>query len=306
MTAFNQVGTLWQWIAFVILVLVLLALDLGVFNRRPHAVSLRQATAWSAFWVVLSLAFGLGIYWRYGPDAGLQFLTGYLLEKSLSVDNIFLFAVIFASMGLAAEYQHRVLFWGVLGALVMRGVFILAGVQLVQRFHGVLYVFGVFLFLMGARLLRKPEKKFDPARSKVTALFRKLLPISDQYEQGGFFTRCTGRLCATPLLLVLMVIEIADVTFAVDSIPAVFAVTQDAFIIFTSNVLAILGLRSLYFLLAGAITRFRYLHLALAVILMFIGARMLTTHWVRIPTGAALLGILAVLAIAVLASLRKA
>ena len=303
MTFAQHLSSLWPWIIFAALVLGLLALDLGVFNRRPHAVGFREAAAWSAFWVALSLAFGVVIYWRYGADSALQFYTSYLLEKSLSVDNIFLFAVIFSSMGVAAEYQHRVLFWGVLGALVMRGVFILAGVQLVQRFHGILYVFGVFLLFMGVRLLLHHGKKFDPARSKATRFVRGLFPISEQYEEGRFFTRCAGRLCATPLLLVLIVVEIADVTFAVDSIPAIFAVTQDAFIIFTSNVLAILGLRSLYFLLARAITRFRYLHVGLAVILIFIGARMLTAPWVHISTGVALLGILVVLGISMLVSL---
>ena len=206
-------------------------------------------------------------------------------------------------MGVADKYQHRVLFWGVLGALVMRGAFILAGVRLVQHFHWVLYLFGVFLLVMGVRLLRKRGKKFDPTNGRVIRLARRLFPISEQYEQGRFFTRCDGRLCATPLLLVLIMIEVADVTFTLDSIPAVFAVTQNAFIIFTSNVLAILGLRSLYFLLARAMTRFHYLRIALAVMLIFIGARMLVAHWVRIPTGFALLGILLVLGSAILASL---
>ena len=296
-------NSLWPWIIFIVFVLALLALDLGVFNRRPHPVRFREAAGWSAFWVALSLAFNLGIYWRYGAESALQFFTSYLLEKSLSADNIFLFAVIFASMGVAAEYQHRVLFWGVLGALAMRGTLIVAGVQLVRHFHAVLYFFAVFLLFMGVRLLREQGKKYDPTRSRVTRLARKLFPISERYEGGKFFTRCDGRLCATPLLLVLIVIEVVDVTFALDSIPAIFSVTQDAFIIFTSNILAILGLRSLYFLLAGALSRFHYLSKALAVILIFIGARMLSAPWVHIPTGFALLGILLILGIAILASL---
>jgi tellurite resistance protein TerC len=296
-------NSLWPWIIFVFFVLGLLALDLGVFNRRPHPVGLREAAGWSAYWVGLSLAFNLGIYWRYGAEAALQFFTSYLLEKSLSADNLFLFAVIFASMGVAAEYQHRVLFWGVLGALVMRGAFILAGVQLVRHFHGVLYLFAVFLLLMGVRLVRERGKKFDPVSSRVIRLARRLFPISDRYEGGRFFTRCDGRLAATPLLLVLIMIELADITFAVDSIPAIFAVTQDAFIIFTSNVLAILGLRSLYFLLAQALSHFRYLRTGLAAILIFIGARMLLASYVHIPTGHALLGIVVILGIAILASL---
>jgi tellurite resistance protein TerC len=296
-------SALWPWIIFIVFVLALLALDLGVFKRRPHAVRFREAAGWSAFWVALSLAFNLGIYWRYGAEAALQFFTSYLLEKSLSADNIFLFAVIFASMGVAAEYQHRVLFWGVLGALAMRGAFIVAGVQLVRHFHPILYFFAVFLLFMGVRLLREQGKKFDPTRSRGTRLARKLFPISERYEGGKFFTRCDGRLCATPLLLVLIMIEVVDVTFALDSIPAIFSVTQDAFIIFTSNILAILGLRSLYFLLARALSRFHYLRTALAVILIFIGARMLAAPWVHIPTGFALLGILLILGIAILASL---
>ncbi|MGO8792056.1 MAG: TerC family protein [Terriglobia bacterium] len=296
-------NSLWPWIIFIGLVLALLALDLGVFNRRPHAVRFREAAGWSAFWVALSLAFDLGIYWRYGTEPALQFFTGYLLEKSLSADNIFLFALIFASMGVAAEFQHRVLFLGVLGALILRGVFIVAGVQLVQHFHAVLYLFGVFLLVMGVRLLLSHGRKYDPTGSRVIRLARRMFPISARFEGGRFFTRIDGRLCATPLFLVLIMIEIVDVTFALDSIPAVFAVTQDAFIIFTSNVLAILGLRSMYFLLARALTRFRYLRTALAVILIFIGVRMLAVRWVHVPTWFALLGILSILGIGILASL---
>ena len=302
-------NSLWPWTIFIISVLAFLALDLRVFNRRPHAVHFREAAGWSAFWVALSLAFNLGIYWRYGAESAVQFFTSYLLEKSLSADNIFLFALIFTSMGVAAEYQHRVLFWGVLGALVMRGGFIVAGVELVRHFHVILYGFAVFLIIMGVRLLRGQGKKYDPARSRVIRLARKLFPISDHYEEGRFFTRCDGRLCATPLLLVLIMIEVVDVTFAMDSIPAIFAVTQNAFIIFTSNVLAILGLRSLYFVLTRAISRFRYLHIALAVILAFIGVKMLLAAWVHIPTIFALLAIVSILRIAILASLlaeRKA
>lgn len=295
-------NSLWPWIIFIGLVVVLLAVDLGVFNRRPHAVRFREAAGWSVFWVVLSLAFNVGIYWRYGAEAALQFFTSYLLEKSLSTDNLFLFAVIFASMGVAAEYQHRVLFWGVLGAIIMRGTFIVAGVELVRHFHAVLYLFAAFLIVMGVRLLLRRGKKYDPTRSQVTRLARKLFPISERFEEGRFFTRCGGHLCATPLILVLIMIEVVDVTFALDSIPAVFSVTQDAYIIFTSNVLAILGLRSMYFLLAQALTRFRYLRPALAVILVFIGVRMMIVPRLRIPTVFALLGILSILAIAILAS----
>jgi tellurite resistance protein TerC len=292
----------WPWILFIAFVLALLALDLGVFNRRPHKVCFREAAGWSAFWVGLSLAFNLLIYWRLGEEPALQFFTSYLLEKSLSADNIFLFALIFTSMGVAAEYQHRVLFWGVLGALAMRGAFIVAGVQLVRHFHAALYSFGVFLLFMGVRLLLDHGKKYDPTRSRVIRLARKWFPISEHFEGGRFITRCHGRRCATPLFLVLIMIELVDFTFAMDSIPAIFAITQNAFIIFTSNVLAILGLRSLYFLLARAMARFHYLHPALAVILVFIGARMLLVPWVPIPTGLALLGIVLILGLGILAS----
>jgi tellurite resistance protein TerC len=292
------------WILFNAFVLALLALDLGVFNRRPHLITFREAGWWSAFWVALSLVFNLGIFLRYGPESALQFFTSYLLEKSLSADNIFIFAVIFGSMGVLAEYQHRVLFWGVLGAIIMRGSFILAGIQLVRHSHAVLYVFAVFLLFTGLRLLLSKERKYDPRRSVALRLARKLFPISDHDEGGRFFTRSEGRLLATPLFLVLIVIEVVDIAFAVDSIPAIFAVTQNAFIIYSSNILAILGLRSMYFLLARAITRFRYLHSGLALILIFIGAKMLLAYWVRVPTGIALLGILVILGTSILASLR--
>jgi len=296
-------NNLWPWIIFIAFVLALLVLDLGVFNRRPHQITFREAAGWSVFYVALSLVFNLYIYRVYGTEAALQFLTSYALEKSLSVDNIFLFAVIFTSMGVAAEYQHRVLFWGVVGALVMRGIFIVAGVELVQHFHSVLYVFALFLLVMGVRLLRGDDKPYDPTRSTVLRLARKWFPISAGYEGGRFFTRCNGRVCATPLLLVLILIEAVDVTFAIDSIPAAFAVTQNAFIIFTSNTLAILGLRSLYFVLAGGMSRFRHLRTALAFLLILIGARMLAAPWVRIPTWIVLLLIFVILGTAILASL---
>jgi tellurite resistance protein TerC len=293
----------WPWIGFIAFVLALLALDLGVFNRRPHVVKIREAAAWSAFWVALSLSFNLGIYFWHGSEPALQFFTGYLLEKSLSADNIFLFALIFSSMGVAAEHQHRVLFWGVIGALIMRGVFIVAGVQLVRHFHWILDVFAVFLLGMGIRLLFHQEKKFDPAKNRLLNWARTIFPISEKYDGNRFIVRINGKRFATPLLLVLILIEFADLTFATDSIPAIFAVTQDPFIIFTSNVLAILGLRSLYFLLAHAMSRFRYLHPALAIILIMIGARMLAARWVDFPTGFALLAIVLVLVVAIVASL---
>jgi tellurite resistance protein TerC len=293
-----------QWVVFNAFVLALLALDLGAFNRRPHIVTAREAGMWSAFWVALSLLFNLGVYLRYGPEAGLQFFTSYLLEKSLSTDNLFFFAVIFGSMGVLAQYQHRILFWGVLGALVMRGLFIIAGAHLVQRFHGVLYVFAAFLLFTGIRFLRGKERKFDPSRSLALRVARKVFPISDRDEGGRFFTRHDGSLYATHLFLVLIMIEMVDIAFALDSILAIFGVTQNAFIIYTSNILAILGLRSFYFLLASAVVRFRYLRTGLATILILVGGKMLLAFWLRVPTAVSMLGILVILGIAMLASIR--
>ncbi len=290
------------WVLFNLVVLALLALDLGVFQRRAHSLSFREAAAWSAFWIVLSLLFNLALYLWLGRQAGVEFFTGYLLEKSLSVDNIFVFAAIFGYMAVEERYQHKVLFWGVLGALILRGVFILVGVELVQHFEWILYVFGVFLLITGARLLPKERHKLDPGRSPVLRFARRVLPITERYEGGAFFVRRSGRLWATPLLLVLLVVEGSDVLFAVDSIPAIFAVTRDPFVIYTSNVCAILGLRALYFVLARAIIRFRHLHVGLALILIFVGAKMLLARWIKVPTEYALLAIVAVLGIAILAS----
>lgn len=292
------------WVFFVLLVLALLVLDLGVINRRARAVSLRNAAGWSAAWVTASLVFCAGVYFWRGPEGALQFLTGYVLEKSLSMDNIFVFAVLFGYFAVPAEWQHRVLFWGVLGALAMRAIFILAGIELLTHFHWFLYVFGAFLLISGAHLLRSPRRRFDPARNRMLQLTRKLLPITEQYEGAAFFARRSGRLMATPLFVVLLLIETTDVIFAADSIPAVLSVTQDPFVVYTSNVFAVLGLRALYFLLAGIIERFRYLHAGLSLVLIFVGAKMLVLHWFRIPTHIALLIILGILTLTVLASLH--
>jgi TerC family integral membrane protein len=295
-------STLLPWVAFNVFVLGVLALDLGLFHRRTHPIGFREALWWSAAWVTLSLLFNAALwYWR-GPEDALEFFSGYILEKSLSVDNLFVFAVVFDYMAVPARYQHKVLFWGVLGALVMRGTFIFVGVELVSHFNWALSVFGVFLLATGARLLRLERPRFDPARNRVLRLAKRWFPVSESYEGGTFFVKRGGRLLATPLLLVLILVEAADVVFATDSIPAIFGVTQDPFVIYSSNVLAILGLRSLYFVLAGAIQKARYLRTALAGILMFIGAKMLLARWVKIPVVGALSAILAALAIAILAS----
>jgi tellurite resistance protein TerC len=297
-------AALLPWLLFGCLILALLALDLGVFNRRPHAILFREAAAWSAFWIALALAFdGLMYVWR-GPDQALEFLTGYVLEKSLSLDNIFMFVLIFSYMGIKAELQHRVLFWGVLGALVMRGLIILVGAELVARFHWVLYLFGLFVVATGIRLLRSPRRGVRPEKNPVLRLARKVFPITETCEGGTFFVRHWGKLMATPLFLVLLLVETSDLLFAFDSIPAVFAVTQNAFVIYTSNVFAILGLRSLYFILAGAMARFRYLDVGLACVLIFVGFKMLLAGFFKLPTGVALLVILAILAVAVAASLQ--
>jgi len=291
---------------FIVLVLALLGFDLRVINRTPHVISSRQAILWSAVWVFLAITFCASIYlWRGSHDA-LDFLTAYIIEESLSLDNLVVFVVIFTSAAVDFRYQHRVLFWGILGVLVTRGVFVFAGVELISHFHWFLYVLGIFLFVAGARLLRKGRGEFDPARSRLLSLTRKFLPITPTYERGKFFVRREGRLLATPLLLVLLMIEITDVFFAVDSVPAVFSVTQDGFIVYTSNIFAVLGLRALYFLLADAVKRFRYLRHGLAAVLMFVGTKMLIARMVRIPTGWALLVILVAISLAVAASLLRA
>jgi tellurite resistance protein TerC len=297
-------GVWLPWVIFGVLVTAFLVVDLGVLERHPHAISLREATFWSASWIVVSLLFNLGVYFWRGRDAALEFFTSYILEKSLSADNIFLFAVIFGAMAVAAQYQHKVLFWGVLGALVMRGVFVIAGVELVRRFHWVLYLFGIFLVITGIRLLWEKRREFDPAQSPTLRVARRIFPITEQYEGPNFFVRREQKRFFTPLFLVLLLVETADVAFAVDSIPAIFSVTQDPFIIYTSNVFAILGLRSLYFVLAGVISRFRHLRTGLSLVLVFVGAKMLAAHWFKLSTGIALLVILGILATTVIASLR--
>lgn len=276
------------WVGFNALVLALLALDLGVFHRKAHAVGIREAAIWTGVWVALALLFGLGIHLYAGREAGLEFLTGYLLEKALAVDNIFIFVLLFSYFAVPAEYQHRVLFWGVLGALLMRGAFIGLGAYLLHRWHGVIYVFGAILLITGIRMALKRAEPADVGKNPVVRLGRRLLPLTDGYHGGAFVVTERGRLMATPLLLVLLVVEATDVVFAIDSIPAIFAITDDPFLVYTSNVFAILGLRSMYFLLAGVIHKFVYLKLALSVVLAFIGAKMLLTGVLKVPIGVSL------------------
>lgn len=297
-------GTTGLWIGFNIAVLLLLALDLGVFHRRAHVESLRASIGWSIFWVGLSLGFNAWIYFTRGHEPGLQFLTGYLIEKSLSVDNIFLFVVLFKYFQVEPQYQHRVLFWGILGALVMRGIMIAVGVELIQRFEWILYVFGVFLILAGARMFFHKETDAAPEKNPLVRAARKLIRVSDRCFGQHFFIRENAHWVATPLFLALLVIESTDIAFAIDSIPAVFSVTRDPFIVYTSNVCAILGLRAFYFLLAGVLPYFRYLGRGLAAVLILVGGKMLAARWVEIPTEVTLGGVALILTIAIIASVR--
>jgi tellurite resistance protein TerC len=290
------------WILFNLFVAAMLALDLGVLNRRSHRVSFREALAWSGVWIALAAMFAVLVWFWHGRAPALQFVTGYVIELSLSVDNLFVFLVIFRYFKVPGQYQHKVLFWGILGALVMRGAFILAGVGLIRRFNWITYAFGAFLVYSGLKLLRQGETEIHPEKSPVLRLFRRVFPVTEEYVGGQFFTQ-RDRRYATPLLLVLLVVETSDILFAVDSIPAVLAITLNAFIVYTSNVFAILGLRSMYFALAGMMDLFHYLHYGLSVVLIFIGLKMLGSHYVSIPTGWALTIVLFVLGAAILASL---
>lgn len=297
------IGSPALWIGFSAMVLFLLALDLGVFHRKAHAVRFKEALTWSIVWVGLALLFNLGIWHYFGEERGLEFLTGYLIEKALSVDNIFVFVLIFGAFAVPEEYQHRVLFWGVLGALVMRAIFIVAGAALLESFHFVIYIFGGFLLLTAVKMLKSGLERVDPRNNPVFRLFRRAVPAVDGYHGSRFFIHQAGKLFATPLLLVLVAVELTDLVFAVDSIPAIFAVTRDPFIVFTSNIFAILGLRALYFLLAGVVEKFHHLKTGLALVLAFVGVKMLIVDLVKIPIGLSL-GVIALLLVgSVLASL---
>lgn len=286
--------SVWLWVGFNIFVLAMLALDLGVFHRSAHTVTAKEAGIWSVVWVALALVFNAGIYHFSGPEAGLQFFTGYLIEKALSVDNIFVFLLVFSYFQVPAKYQHRVLFWGVLGALLMRGALIAAGAYLIARFHWILYVFGALLVITAIRMAQQREHAIEPEANPVIRFVRRLLPTTNVYHGQSFFIREDARWMATPLFIVLVFTEITDLVFAVDSIPAIFAVTREPFLVYTSNVFAILGLRSLYFLLAGIVGRFHLLKLGLAAVLGFVGLKMLLVDIFKIPIGISL-GVIAVL-----------
>jgi tellurite resistance protein TerC len=296
-------GSVWKWVIFNAFVLAMLALDLGVFHRKAHAVKIKEALAWSAVWITLALFYNVGIYFWLGHQKALEFLTGYLIEKSLSVDNIFVFLLLFTYFRVAGEYQHEVLFWGILGALIMRAIFIAAGVTLIQRFEWVIYVFGAVLIFSGVKMAFEKEKEIHPERNPVLRLFRRLMPVTKEYEGGRFFVRRDKRWFATPLFVVLLVVETTDLIFAVDSIPAVLAITHDPFIVYTSNVFAILGLRALYFALAGVMDLFHFLHYGLSAILVFVGIKMVGSHFFRIPIGVALSVVAGILIVSVIASL---
>jgi tellurite resistance protein TerC len=307
------------WLAFLILILSLLALDLGVLNRKAHVIHAKEALLWTVFWFFLSLIFNVVVYFMYqhhwlgigeqighpvsGGEAALNFFTGYLIEKSLSLDNIFIIALIFSYFKVPAMYQHRVLFWGILGALVMRGIMIIAGVALIQKFIWMVYVFGGLLILTSIRMLSSHHDKMEPEKNPLVKFARRLYPVSNNFEGKKFFTHLNGKRAITPLFLVLLVIESTDVLFAVDSIPAIFAITYDPFIVFTSNVFAILGLRSLYFALAAIIERFKYVKLSLVIILAFVGVKMILSHHYKIPTYISLIVICILLFIGIIASI---
>ena len=296
-------------IAFNVGVLAVLALDLGVFNKKAHKISVKEAAIWSCVWIALSLGFAGFIYWWRGPEQALEFITGYLIEYSLSIDNIFVIVLIFSYFRIAEKHQHRVLFWGIIGALLMRGSMISAGAFLIQRFHWIIYVFGAFLIFTGIRMAMQDETDIEPESNPVLRLVRRLLPVTEDFRGQNFFVTEpvhrgeAPRLLATPLFIVLVLVETTDLIFAVDSIPAIFAVTKDPLIVYTSNVCAILGLRSLFFMLAGVIHRFQFLKLGLAVVLTFVGVKMLLSGVFEIPIFISLLVIGIILGISVLASL---
>lgn len=292
----------WGWFGFGALVLVMLALDLGLFHRESREMSIRRALAWSGIWAGLALLFNAGVYFWRGGEMALQFFTAYTVEISLSVDNLFVFLLIFGYFKVPAQYRRKVLFWGIIGAILMRAVFIIVGITLMERFHWVVYLFGILLMVGAAKMALEKNRELHPDQNPVLKLARRFIPISRDYNGSRFFFKENGRFMATPLLLALLVIESSDLLFALDSVPAVLAITPDPFIVYTSNVFAILGLRSLFFVLEGAINRFHYLRYGISAVLTFVGAKMLLSGVFSIPTGVSLLVILGILAVAVIVS----
>jgi tellurite resistance protein TerC len=298
----NEIPLMW-WVAFNAFVITMLALDLGVFHRKAHVVGMKEALGWSAVWIAMALVFNVWVWFQLGPQKGTEFLTGYLIEKSLSVDNVFVFAVLFTFFGIPAQYQHRVLFWGIFGALVMRAVMIFAGAALIQNFTWVIYVFAALLIFTGIKMVTGKHEAIDPEKNIALKLLRRFMPVSKEFHGQKFFIRNNGVLTATPLFAVLICIEMTDLVFAIDSIPAIFAITQDTFIVYTSNVFAILGLRALYFALSGLLPYFHFLKYGLGVILVFVGIKMSLAHSAyKIDTMVSLVVVASILVISVIAS----
>ena len=295
--------SIFVWIGFLGFVFLMLAIDLGIFNRKSHEIKIKEALIWSGVWITLALIFNYGIYIFYGKDKALEFLTGYIIEKSLSIDNLFVFIMVFTFFNIQPKHQHKVLFWGILGALILRAIFIFAGVALINKFHWIIYIFGAFLIFTGVKMLFHKDEKIEPEKNPIVKLFKKLFPVTDQYDKDKFFTKINAKRVATPLFVVLIMIEFTDLIFAVDSIPAILAISKDTFIIFTSNVFAILGLRALYFALAGITKYFHYLKYGLSVILSFVGIKMLIVDYYKIPVLYSLAFIIGTLILSVIISL---
>lgn len=290
------------WICFLGFVLLMLALDLGVFHRKSHEIKLKEALIWTGVWISLALIFNYGVYVFMGKEKAVEFLTGYVIEKSLSIDNLFVFIMLFTYFKVDVKYQHKVLFWGILGALVMRAIFIFAGVALINKFHWIIYVFGALLIFTGIKMVFQKEEQINPEKNPLVRLFKKFFPFTNENQGGNFFVKKNGKRFATPLFVVLLIVEFTDLIFAVDSIPAILAITNDTFIIFTSNVFAILGLRALYFALAGITQYFHYLKYGLAAILVFVGVKMTIVDWYKIPISTSLFVISGILVISVIVS----
>lgn len=290
------------WIGFICFVLFMLVLDLGVFHRKSHEVKIKEALIWSVVWISLALVFNYGIYYYMGKVKAIEFLTGYVIEKSLSIDNLFVFIMLFSYFNVDTKYQHKVLFWGILGALIMRAIFIFAGVALISKFHWIIYIFGAFLIFTGIKMAFQGDEKIEPEKNPLVRLFKKISPVTDKMEDGKFFVKINFKTYATPLFIVLLIVEFTDLIFAVDSIPAILAITNDTFIIFTSNVFAILGLRALYFALAGITQFFHYLKYGLSVILVFVGVKMSIVDFYKVSIVYSLLAITSILCISVLLS----
>lgn len=298
-----MVASIYVWIGFIAFVLLMLALDLGVFHRKSHEVKIKEALIWSAVWISIALLFNYGIYVYMGEVKAMEFLTGYVIEKSLSIDNLFVFIMIFSYFNVDKKYQHKVLFWGIIGALIMRSIFIFAGVALINKFHWIIYIFGAFLIFTGVKMLFQKDEKMDPNKNPLVRLFKRFYPVTDTMHGDRFFVKINAKTVATPLFIVLLLVEFTDLIFAVDSIPAIMAITSDPFIIFTSNVFAILGLRALYFALAGITQYFHYIKYGLSAILIFVGIKMVMVDFYKIPVMISLFTILGILVISVVASL---